>query len=90
MPELKDDGAIEAAIVLVQQRNRDLREVLHLSKNRLASPPSGTGSRDPIELHIRVKPAAVVSSHRIDVPADNFAAMPIRPAVYPQFQSRPR
>lgn len=90
MPDLKDSGAIDAAILLVQTKNPRFRETLRVARARLRPERPEAGSGDEIEIHIRVKPAAVIDFHRIDVPEDRFAAMPLRPAVYPQFRPRPR
>ena len=96
-PDIRDRGAIEASAAIVLGRNRKLRENLAVAR-------AAAGSRRPAgaapavvpsltgEVLIRVTgmPEPPVGDWRRDLPADAFAAMPLRRPAYPQFASPPR
>lgn len=84
-PRLRDERAIDAAIEIVFATNPTLSASLSLAGSRHATAGSETGPV-PGELYLRIRKPASVNGRRRDVPADAFAASPMRSVSYPQFQ----
>jgi hypothetical protein len=87
-PELRDEGAIEAASEIVVARNAVLSATL--ARASLQPRPDSETGLAPVagELYLRIRKPASVDVRRRDVPANPFAASPIRSAAYPQFAPR--
>jgi hypothetical protein len=87
-PELRDEGAIEAASEIVVARNPVLSATL---TRAISQPSTGSGSEaTPVagDLYLRIRKPASVDGRRRDIPANPFAASPIRSVSYPQFRPR--
>jgi hypothetical protein len=84
-PRLRDEGAIDAAIEIVFAKNPTLSASLSLAGSRHAAAGSEAGPV-PGELYLKIRKPASVNGRRRDIPADAFAARPMRGVSYPQFQ----
>jgi hypothetical protein len=84
-PTLRDEGAIEAAVEIVVSGNPTLSAVLARAGSRWP-PGEASGPQVPGELYLRIRKPAAANGHRLDIPADAFAARSIRSTSYPQFQ----
>ncbi len=95
-PDTRDRGAIEASAAIVLGRNRKLRENLAVAQAAsVPRRPTGAAAVVPSfsgEVLIRVtgRPEPPAGDWRRDLPADAFAARPLRRSVYPQFAPPPR
>jgi hypothetical protein len=91
-PEARDRGAIEASAAIVLGRNRKLRENLAVAQAAAVSArPAGAAaesvppSAGEVLIRVTGRPEPPAGDWRRDLPADAFAAMPLRRPVYPQF-----
>ena len=96
-PDTRDRGAIETSAAIVLGRNRKLREHLAVAQAAAGSrrPGGAAAASFPSlagEVLIRVTgmPEPPAGDWRRDLPADAFAALPLRRPVYPQFAPPPR